>query len=371
MIGVGALSAGDDEVVLLLVTCILFAYFGWAGGGLVAASTIPVRHGLTEKSPDSSAYIALAIPTFVIVGAFLVIAGVYGLPAFAEDPSIARLEQRNYGVLMLLIEHGLPLMLGFAVISYQQRHVSGKILVLFMLLGLAISTLLSVRYLFFQAIMVMYVLTIWRMDMKRAIWLTLLALLLATVFFVGVQLLRSGSLLDENMLNRLGRRLFIIHYEIFEQSVHWNGDLPYVTYFNSAYKLMGGSGFNLGFELFNALEIGKASIVQGYAPVSVLGEAMINVQELFGGLLLISTIFFFMRLAIGWFTSFTTASGRLVFHAIVCMMMFRTYSHSLVGFIFSLAVFVSMILIIQMLTRFTEERKKDRRRGVAITGDAK
>lgn len=351
MIGIGAMSAGDDVIILTLIGCLLFAYLGWAGAGMVSACTIRCDKVPSVADSDTGLLSAMGLSVAMVLAAFLVIAVGYGLPVFSEDPSIARLEQRNYGTLMLLIEHGLPLMLGFAIIAYQQRQLSRKMLIFVVLAGLTVSTLLAVRYLFFQALLVMFILAISKMDFRRTLWNSLLALGLALVFFVGVQLLRSGTMLDESMLNRLFRRLFIIHYEIFDKSVNWDGEISYVTYLSPLYKLMGENGFNLGFQLFNVLTVGKESAVQGYAPVSVLGEAMINMQELSGALLLIASIFFFMHLLVKWLASFMAGKSAELFAAIVCMEMFRAYAHSLIGFVHSLVIFFTMILAIQSVSQ--------------------
>lgn len=364
MMGIGAVSVGDDAITLTLFSCIAFAYFGWLGAGIVSTQIFP-QPQLPDSDPIANLIWSVKLAAIVVIAAFLIITLAYGLPLFSTDPSIARLEQRNYGSLMMLVEHGLPLMLGFAMIAYQERQIGGKLLMALTLAGLVLSMLLAVRYLFFQALLVMFIIATNRMNFTRAVWNSILAVAIAIIFYVSVQLIRSDAMLDENMLNRLYRRLFIIHYEIFEKSANWSDASPYITYLSPLYKLMGENGFNLGFELFNTLEVGKAASVQGYAPVSIIGEAMINMQEFSGAMLLIASIFFFMHVFLRWLATFMIGKNAELFSAIICMEMFRAYAHSLFGFVYSISTFFLMILVISLLS--TQENRIANRNSIGAT----
>lgn len=363
--GIGAVSVGDDAITLTLISCMAFAYFGWTGAGIVSTRIFPQPH-LPASGHIANLIRPVKLAAIVVIAAFSIITLVYGLPLFSTDPSTARLEQRNYGNLMMLVEHGLPLMLGFAMLAYQQRQIGGRLLMALTLAGLVLSTLLAVRYLFFQALLVMFIIATNRMNFTKAVWNSILAVIVAITFYVSVQLIRSGAMLDENMLNRLYRRLFIIHYEIFEKSANWSDASPYITYLSPLYKLMGENGFNLGFELFNTLEVGKAASVQGYAPVSIIGEAMINVQEFSGAMLLIASVFFFMHVFLRWLATFMIGKNAELFGAIICMEMFRAYAHSLFGFVYSISTFFLMILLISLLSTPRNQNANSNSIGVTL-----
>lgn len=359
MIGVAAVLLGDIDGLLLLLKLLMAFVTGWFLMNL--GLRLATRTHNTHAGYPSAAYrlhrnrrkerlVALVLLMLLLI--VLVIAVRYGLPIFSVDPTLARVKQRQYMPLMVLIEYLLPAVAGVAYLSSRE---TGKKYLLWWSIFIAffLSTAMAVRYIFLEVLVVVTILSFMHNRVSRNFKTIVVAVVFGILFFALIQVLRSDSFELDFLINKLSQRFFYISHAIFDVTAHWNLDLPYPTYLGPIFKLVDYGRYNIGFILFDKIEPGR--MVQGYAPPSLAGEVLMNVGQDYEACLLMFSIASFVAILVYLLRSFVRSAYRPIFDAFLCMEMFRAYAHTLFGMLLALTVFWVILIF---FGRLTEEKKR-------------
>lgn len=356
MIGVGAIIEDDWKSIWLMIYALSAFSIGW----ILFNTSVKAIGVLRSPSPivQSRFHNKSVIYWIVIIFLSLVFIEVfYGLPLLAQDPSVARLNQRSYWPLLSGIEYFLPALTGVAYLVSQSSR-NKKLLIFTLVFALIASTLLAVRYIFLEVFVVLIVLYFMHNNFNRNLKITLISIFLGGLFFAAVQYLRSGDDVIDNLFDMLFQRFFLINHTIFSASVNNHINLPIPTYVTPFVKLFGDDPYNIGFILFNEIETNNP--VQGYAPPSLIGEIFINFHSYFMVGVVAFTVGMWLSLLTTVLYLITPNEYRLVLKAFVCMEMFRLYAHTTFGASYALALFsASLILIWVLSNHFAREYASD------------
>ncbi len=335
LIGVGLIINQSYFSFLCLVLGLVSFSLGWFISQVMG---FKIRTGLMLEYVNHRGYkqvmfLIMLIITFLFVYIYLN----YGIPMLAEDKTISRLKQRSYPLILLSIQYLIPLLLFFGYI-FTVNNKSKLMFYVALLFCAGASFLLAIRYVFSESILllIIYILQNQSESIKKRIFKLSIYVTLFAVFFAMVQQFRIDESSGISLSERLVNRLFFVNSDIFELSFKdWH--FSHVTYINSILRGIGEGGYNIGFELYDRL--GYEQRVQGYAPPSLIGEAIINFNN--------SAISYLLLIIVGiLYGIYTYTLSRLlpeqvktIFYSFVCLEMFRLYAHTLVGSLMAIAIF--------------------------------
>lgn len=362
----GAIQTGNNYASVILLFSILAALIGWFIGWLPFSmyKMQPPKSYLQHRIYRFPFWFTLAI----FLSAVTSIGLLYGYPVMQDNPTESRLEQRNYALLMFAIEYGSVILV---LLGYRLKihgYISSGKFTLLVLFVLATSVLLAVRYLALQALLALFILAANRASMidliKKAAW----AIIVFFVLFVSVQYFRTTDASSELLYEVLFRRLFLVHYDIFELTISNDFNLPYPTYLSPIYGIFGMGLYNTGFILFDMLEGSNPDGSQGYAPVSLLGEAFMNASGMHVVIPLLIILFIFIFLHLIYKSMLLTLNEeiRYLYSAVVGMEFLRMFAHSLFGTVSSMIIFYLWLKLFDLLGHLVLISSKNRNREAGI-----
>ncbi len=342
LIGIGLIINRSYYSFFYLVLGLASFSVGWSASQIMGFKIRTRSNPIDVNIKKYKTIIVLIM--LIVIFLFVYIHFRYGIPMLSEDKTIARLKQRNYPLILLSIQYLLPILVLFSYILTVKTKAKSIFFVALLFCGVA-SFLLAIRYVFAESLLLLMIymlqnqsVSMLKRMLKVSVYITVFA-----IFFGMVQQYRMSEGSEIPLSEHLINRFFLVNADIFELSFKdWY--FPHLTYINSILRGMGGDGYNIGFELYNRL--GHEQRVQGYAPPSLIGEAIINFNNSALSYLVLPILGMVYGLYTYTLSRLLPEQTKTMFYSFVCLEMFRLYAHTFIGSLIAIFTFYLFLRIL-------------------------